>query len=82
MMMNTDYEVVTKGNKTKVLAIGQDYYPNIKGKFLLSLKDTQNGLIAKFKSHSSCQQDFYICLDYSQAEMLRLALNKLESTEE
>lgn len=40
------------------------------------LEDTGNGFIAKFPSHSSCHQDYYVCLDYAQAADLYLAFSK------
>lgn len=40
----------------------------------LKLTDTGNGYIAKFPSHRSVEQDHYICMDYSQAHLLLLAL--------
>lgn len=45
------------------------------GMMLCSLKDTENGYIAHFPSHSPSYQDYYVCLDYSQARDLVLALS-------
>lgn len=39
-----------------------------------SLTDTGNGYIAKFDSKCSTTQDYYICLDYGQAEELMMML--------
>jgi hypothetical protein len=50
---------------------GQGY--SVKGT-AMKLTDTGNGYIAKFPSHSSVEQDHYICMDYSQAYLLLLAL--------
>jgi hypothetical protein len=43
------------------------------------LTDTGNGFIAKFPSHSSMTQDYYVCLDYSQARDIVLALSKFQA---
>ena len=40
------------------------------------LTDTQNGYICKFPSFNSVSQDYYVCLDYSQAEYLYLVLKE------
>ena len=59
------------GNKTK-LKFGNGYsYP---GETAATLTDTGNGYICKFKSHSIATQDYYVCLDYSQASDLYLLL--------
>lgn len=42
------------------------------------LTDTGNGFIAKFPSHSSTEQDYYVCLDYAQARDIVLALSKFQ----
>lgn len=60
-----------KGNKTK-LKFGNGYsYP---GETAATLTDTENGYICKFKSQSITTQDYYVCLDYSQASDLYLLL--------
>lgn len=38
------------------------------------LRDTGNGYIARFPAHNCTEQDAYVCLDYSQARELVLAL--------
>ena len=59
------------GNKTK-LKFGNGYsYP---GETAAILTDTGNGYICKFKSQSITTQDYYVCLDYSQASDLYLLL--------
>ena len=40
------------------------------------LTDTQNGYICKFPSFNSVSQDYYVCLDYAQAEYLYLVLKE------
>lgn len=39
------------------------------------LTDTGNGFVAKFPSHSSTVQDYYLCMDYAQARDLVLGLS-------
>jgi len=39
------------------------------------LTNTGNGYIAKFPSHNSTSQDYYVCLDYGQAYDLVLAFS-------
>ena len=42
---------------------------------LCTVEDTGNGFIAYFPSCSATHQDYYICLDYSQARDLVLGLS-------
>ena len=44
---------------------------------LCRLKDTGNGYIAKFPSHSSVEQDNYLCMDYAEASYLYAALGAM-----
>lgn len=60
-----------KGNKTK-LQFGSGY--SYRGETAATLTDTGNGYICKFKSQSITTQDYYVCLDYSQASDLYLLL--------
>ena len=76
--MNT---IKIKQDKVKVIADGS-YFPGIAGKALLVMKDTGNGYICRFPSFSSAKQDNYICLDYSEAEDLRVALNAMHAKKE
>lgn len=48
--------------------------PNPYGAVTSSLTDTGNGYLAKFDSKASTTQDYYICLDYGQAEELMFML--------
>ena len=48
--------------------------PNPYDAITSSLTDTGNGYLAKFDSKSSTMQDYYVCLDYGQAEELMLML--------
>jgi len=41
-------------------------------------RDTGNGFIAFFPSNNSVHQDYYLCMDYSQARDLVLALSHFQ----
>lgn len=60
------------GNTARVVA-GESYYRT--GETLCQLDNTGNGFIAKFPSHRSTHQDYYVCLDYAQAYDLILAFS-------
>lgn len=47
-------------------------------KTLCKVKNTGNGYIFKFPTWNSIDQDNYVCIDYAEAEYMRLALNELE----
>jgi hypothetical protein len=72
-------KIITKPNSVKVIA--QNYHDHINGKVLLKLKDSSNGFIAKFYPMTSTEQANYLCMDYSEAELLRLALNAMHEKE-
>lgn len=65
--MKETEKVSRKGNLGKVSGV----------RVLCHLSDTGNGYIAKFPSHSSVHQDNYLCMDYAEAEYLRLALTEM-----
>jgi hypothetical protein len=67
----TSQEVVRIGDTAKVVK-GFGYYS--KGTNSVELTNTGNGYIAKFPAHNCTVQDYYVCLDYSQAHDLVLAL--------
>lgn len=69
---NLEDFVVRDGDQSVVMA-GQGY--NIKGDIRCHLKNTGNGYIAHFPSHSSSYQDNYVCMDYDQAQALVMALS-------
>ena len=66
-------EIIQRAGCTSRVLAGIDYYHN--GETLCQLEDTGNGYIAKFPSHRSTHQDYYICLDYAQARELVLGLS-------
>lgn len=74
-MTDTTETVTQRGTVTRVVA-GRGYLSHVRGKALLTLKDTGNGFIARFPPHSSAEQDAYACLDYAQAHSLWLALSR------
>ena len=57
---------------------GESY--NFPGSVGCDVEDTGNGFIARFPSESSAKQDYYVCLDYSQARDLVLALSSFAKT--
>jgi hypothetical protein len=50
------------------------YYDHIQDTKLATLHETGNGYIVKFPSHTSMEQPYYVCLDYSQADHLKRLL--------
>ena len=69
-------KIKVKGNNIKLIA-GAGY--SKPGNVLLKLTETGNGIICKFPSWTSVEQDYYVCLDYSQAEYLKKALQHVEN---
>ena len=59
-----------------VVKQGFGYYNQ--GDVRCELRETGNGFIAFFPSHSIATQDYYVCLDYAQARDLVLALSKFQ----
>jgi hypothetical protein len=68
----TNEKIVRRGDVAKVIA-GAGYY-NV-GRPLCKVTDTGNGYIVKFPAVNSTQQDYYVCLDYSQAYDMILGLS-------
>ncbi len=68
----TDETIVRDGDVANVIA-NRGY--NNPGRSLCEVTNTGNGFIAKFPSHSSTQQDYYVCLDYAQAYDMILGLS-------
>lgn len=65
-------------DKIKLIA-GSDYNSNVVGTPVATVKDTGNGLIFKFPTHSSINQDNYVCIDYSEAHYMWLLLIELQN---
>ena len=65
------------GDRSMVIR-GKNY--TFPGSVACDLEDTGNGFIARFPSHSPTTQDYYVCLDYSQARDLVLALSTFKKT--
>ena len=74
----TDERIRRIGN-TAVIAAGAGYSPHVKGRNLCTLKNTGNGYVAYFPSHSSCVQENFICLDYDEARLLILGLSMFKT---
>lgn len=64
---------VYKGDTT-VTVVRRSGYGNHNGRDALYVEDTGNGLIARFPPVASTEQDYFVCLDYSQARDLALGL--------
>lgn len=64
---------VYKGDTT-VTVVRRFGYANHNGRDALYVEDTGNGLIARFPPVASTEQDYFVCLDYSQARDLALGL--------
>ena len=69
---------VTSGDNVVTLrdSIGSLGYTTDENEVAAILTDTQNGYICKFPSFNSVSQDYYVCLDYAQAEYLYLVLKE------
>ena len=69
---------VTSGDNVVTLrdSVGSLGYATDENEVEAILTDTQNGYICKFPSFNSVSQDYYVCLDYSQAEYLYLVLKE------
>jgi len=59
-------EIVIFDSPTIELHAGKGYTSHVT--LLSQLADTENGFIFYFPSYSSCVQDNYICMDYSEAD--------------
>lgn len=69
-----DWKVVIGKDTVKIKAEHHGWNANVRGETLCNLKATGNGYIAKFPSHASTYQDYYVCLDPAQASDLLKAL--------
>ena len=69
-------DLVDRHQSIAIVTRGFGYY--MPGQDACVLRDTGNGFIAKFPTHSSSSQDYYVCLDYAQARDIVLALSKFQ----
>ena len=69
---------VQSDDKRSMVIRGKNY--TFPGSVACDLEDTGNGFIARFPSESSAKQEYYVCLDYSQARDLVLALSSFAKT--
>lgn len=67
---------VHSDDHTSEVVRGKGY--NRPGEVACTCTDTGNGFIAFFPSHTSTQQDYFLCMDYSQARDLVLALSHFQ----
>lgn len=65
-----DWKAVIGKDTVKIKAEHHGWNANVRGETLCKLKATGNGYIAKFPSHASTYQDYYVCLDPAQASDL------------
>ena len=70
---------IKRTRKRLKLIAGSDYSSHVVGTPVATLRDTGNGLIIKFPTHSSTVQDNYVCLDYSEAHYLWELLTQVAS---
>ncbi len=64
-------DVVSRGDVQSTVVQGAGY--SNPGHHACELIDTGNGFIARFPALRTCDQDYYVCLNYSQARDLVLA---------
>ena len=69
-----DWKAVIGKDTVKIKVKYHGLGEHVKGETLCKLKATGNGYIAKFPSYSATYQDYYVCLDPSQASDLLKAL--------
>ena len=69
---------IKRTRKRLKLIAGSDYASNVVGTPVATVKDTGNGLIFKFPTHSSINQDNYVCIDYSEAHYMWLLLIEMQ----
>lgn len=73
-------EYVTSGSDdTFTLMAGKGYTTGVN--VLSSVTDTENGYIFFFPSHSSCEQDNYVCIDYAEADYMWKLLSYLRKAQ-
>lgn len=70
----TEY-VADTGEGDCSLMAGKGYNSHVD--VLSTVSDTGNGFIFHFPSHSSTEQDNYVCVDYAEADYIRKLLTYL-----
>ena len=71
-------DIVQQAGRYSTVIRGKSY--NFPGSVGCDVEETGNGFIARFPATSSTTQDYYVCLDYSQARDLVLALSSFKKT--
>jgi hypothetical protein len=69
-------EIIKRTGPTVRIKFGPGYATSVIGRTMAKVTNTGNGYIAKFPSHSSTEQDHYVCMDYVEAHALWLALGE------
>lgn len=72
--MTTRETILRDGDTANVIA-GDGYYEHVRNNSLCEIRDTGNGYIIRFPATNCTQQDYYVCLDYSQAHDMILGLS-------
>jgi hypothetical protein len=68
-------EIVLRCGETSLVFGNKGYAPHVRGEVICEVKNTGNGYIILFPSHTSTEQDYYVCLDYAQAYDMILGLS-------
>jgi hypothetical protein len=66
--------LVYKKENESIVVRGKGYVQEIQGTVCCSVTDTGNGFIVKFPAHNCTTQDYYVCLDYTQARDMVIGL--------
>lgn len=69
-------DVVGRIEDTALVGTGKGY--SRPGELRCSVENTGNGYVAWFPANSPTRQDYYVCLDYSQARDLVLGLSEFK----
>jgi len=68
--MSDTQESVHRIGNTSVVIREKGYYNHLLDTAACEVTDTGNGFIIKFPAHNSTVQDYYVCLDYVQANYM------------
>jgi len=69
-------QTVERHDDTSYVVMGSGYYKT--GETAATAQDNGNVYIIKFFANNCTQQDYYVCLDYSQAHDMILALSEFK----
>ena len=68
--MSDTTEIVTRTGDTSHVIRDRGYFPDLRGTVACEVTDTGNGFILKFPAYNCTVQDYYVCLDYAQANYM------------